>query len=288
MTETPDTPPTPGTRWAWDESPTRETVLQALATLPDVHGTPMVTVLDHTIAIPNNEKVKDDRGKDTGEYKTTWKLYVQVAGREAQMWLAVAENDWGVEFVPEENVQESNPPGIIATDPVSVYRESVVIRNADEQVRFRTTGTSKFQGGDYAWEKAETAARGRALGTLGFGVLPGSGIASFEEMQQVVNPTRPVVIEAKPSPTPQDREEWMVRFRERREQLRLARDVELSAANVSLAAHVFKAFDKTLSRIPDDENAEFEWDGLTDGELKLLVQSLEKQLRQLSDDSKVS
>jgi hypothetical protein len=39
--------------------------------------------------------------------------------------------------------------------------------------------------GSNPYEKVETAARGRALAAWGFGVLPGSGVASYEEMMGV-------------------------------------------------------------------------------------------------------
>jgi hypothetical protein len=39
--------------------------------------------------------------------------------------------------------------------------------------------------GTNPYEKVETAARGRALAAWGFGVLPGSGVASYEEMMGV-------------------------------------------------------------------------------------------------------
>ncbi len=268
--------------WSWDEPPTREDVQAALATLPDVHGVPMATVIDHTISIPNKEKVRDADGRES--YKMTWKLYVQVAGREAQLWLAVAENAWRVEFVPEEDTPKGLPPGIIHEDPW-VYRESVIIRDADQNILHRATGTAKFGGGSFPWEKAETGARGRALGSLGFGVLPGSGIASAEEMQEVA--AMPARTERKAPPPPKDRKEWMVRFRERREQLRLARDISLEEANIALAAHIHTAFQKVLNRIPDDENAEFDWSGLTDAELTLIVRNLEGQLHKLSEASEV-
>ena len=52
------------------------------------------------------------------------------------------------------------------------------------------TATSKRRGGvpieaQHPWEIAETSALGRALGSLGYGLFPGAGLASSEDMQRV-------------------------------------------------------------------------------------------------------
>ncbi len=285
---------TEGTTWSWDEAPDRETVKEALATLPDVHGVPMVNVLDHTISIPNKEKVKDEAGRNTGEYKTTWKLYVQVAGREAQLWQAnaIEDNGWrSVEFVPEVLTPGDLPTGIINVDPW-VYREAVVIRDEHLEIMYRTSGTSKFYGGDYPWEKAETAARGRALGSLGFGVLPGSGIASAEEMQDVNTGPPTSSVESGPD-EPQTDEEKYQRFMERREQYRQAKDMDAGEANETLAAFVTEKFGTVLSKVkvdadhPAEGPVDFNWSELTPGEVTLLTRSFETQLRRLSEESKI-
>lgn len=50
--------------------------------------------------------------------------------------------------------------------------------------------------GTNPYEKVETAARGRALAAWGFGVLPGSGVASYEEMMGVPQAREALVGEA--------------------------------------------------------------------------------------------
>jgi hypothetical protein len=105
-----------------------------------------------------------------------------------------------VEFYPERvGIPEGCPPGYLRWDDRLVYREysqitkpSGIAPGLNEPpaglvgTRFGTAWVPA-QGGRQAkgsnpYEKVETAARGRHLGAWGFGVLPGSGIASLDEV----------------------------------------------------------------------------------------------------------
>jgi hypothetical protein len=87
------------------------------------------------------------------------------------------------------NVPEGNSAGFLFTEPNLVYREYCNIYKHDEngEVLFLGSkpGMSMGKQGANAFEKIETSARGRSIAAWGFGVLPGSGIASLEEMESV-------------------------------------------------------------------------------------------------------
>ena len=134
------------------------------------------------------QRTKVTKADGNTEWVEVWRLYMTVAGRVAMVQKACEVNGWNVDFSPEANVPENNPAGFLFTEPSLVYREYCNIYTHDgEQPIFigSKPGMSMGKQGNNAYEKLETSARGRAIAAWGFGVLPGSGIASLEEMESV-------------------------------------------------------------------------------------------------------
>jgi hypothetical protein len=168
---------------------------------------------------------KDGRRLKVDQYFDVFTVYFSVAGRLQMLRAAQELNGWRVDFVPEPAPYKDNPAGFLEpmNGERLVYREYCEIwvpltsrslqRNAGEPVtaplapdtgkmawfedqKFsrlgRRPGTAWVprKGGNQAagsnpYEKVETSARGRAISAWGFGVLPGSGVASVEEMMGV-------------------------------------------------------------------------------------------------------
>jgi len=270
--------------WQWEHEPTAEEATASLDTLGAQHGISPHKYVAHVVAIPQNEKILDENGRAVGGYKRVWKLYMTVAGRISMLWDAAEVNKWQVQFVPDESGDAAH--GLISTDPM-VYRESLVIHDAEGTLRYSVLGVSQLKGGDYAWEKAETAARGRAIAALGIGVLPGSGVSSAEEITEVVRGPGRATDEASDG-LPTTKDELLQLFNERREQLRQAKDMTLNDANAGLTEYVSKHYGKTLTAVDlGDGDVSSDWGELTAGELGLLIRQTEKALRQLKSDATV-
>lgn len=206
------------TNWEFiNRVPSPDNVMALLATLPTWWGVAPKDFADYVQALPSDKKIKvPERGPGGGTRKVDrWfnvvTLYFSVAGRIQMLNRAQELHGWRVEFEPEPTTP-TGVPGFIDLGETSgriIYREYVLIlaplaADRDElqdgqQVRWYDgqkfevlgrkpgmawvphTGGSQAKGSN-PYEKAETAARGRALAAWGFGVLPGSGVASLEEM----------------------------------------------------------------------------------------------------------
>lgn len=199
-----------------DRVPSAEEVAALLATLPQWWGVAPKDYVDYVQALPSDKKMKvPERGPGGGtrkvdKYFSVVTLYFSVAGRLQMLREAQELHGWRVDFVPEPNTP-SGVPGFIDLGTESgriVYREYLeisapvgvpkLLHRADDgsetsvaewQLLGRRPGMAwvPYAGGSQAkgsnpFEKVETASRGRALAAWGFGVLPGSGVASLEEM----------------------------------------------------------------------------------------------------------
>jgi hypothetical protein len=177
--------------------PTASDVVRLLKTLPDVYGVAYADYADYVQPLPQTKKIQPLRLPNgqlpPKEYVDTWTLYMSVAGRVQMLNAAAEKNDWAVEHRPEMHPAPDCPPGFLEFAERLVYREYCVITapgpGGEERVLGSKPGTAWVPrtGGSQAagsnpYEKVETSARGRAIGAWGIGVLPGSGIASLEEM----------------------------------------------------------------------------------------------------------
>lgn len=191
-----------------DRVPTQDEVHRLLDHLESWYGVMPLRFKDYVQALPSTKKVKVPRptgGKEERHYEV-YTLYMSVAGRIQILRAAQEINHWLVEVEPDVRVPAGNPPGYLSwgfgEKDRLVYRVHVKIWTMapelsqvsdDDKPRwlpFRTaTGTAwvpatggRQAAGSNPFEKVETSALGRALGQLGIGVLPGSGVASLEEM----------------------------------------------------------------------------------------------------------
>lgn len=180
------------------EAPTRPQVLALLETLPDVYGIHYADFAEFVQALPQRKKItkKSGAGRPTEIWFDSWALYMSVPGRVAMLQAAAVKNEWAVDFEPEP-ITPTGVPGWLTDGKAEgriVYREYLTISDygSDVGVRIgRKPGTAwvPYSGGSQAagsnpYEKVETSARGRAIAAWGIGVLPGSGIASVEEIEQ--------------------------------------------------------------------------------------------------------
>ena len=175
-----------GDSWAFvGTAPSYQEAYALLDSIPTIYGVKTSDFTDHILPLSQNTKVETNGNT---EWKKVWRLYMTVAGRVAMVQKACEVNGWNVDFSPETNVPEGNPAGFLFTEPSYVYREYCnIYQIVDGEIEFvgSKPGMSMAKGGNNVMEKLETSARGRSIAAWGFGVLPGSGIASLEEMQAV-------------------------------------------------------------------------------------------------------
>lgn len=206
----------------WDQPPTLDEVRELLETLPPVYGVRTVDYIDYVQALPQTKTLPgplvDERGKRGPETKReTWSLYMSVGGRIKMLQAAQELNGWEVDFRPEMHVPPDCPVGFLEFGERLVYREYCVISEAVSKAIVNGAGdpVQKVLGskpgmawvpraggrqakGSNPYEKVETAARGRSIAAWGFGVLPGSGVASLEEMQGVGDNLRGAAADEQP------------------------------------------------------------------------------------------
>lgn len=187
----------------YEDEPTREQLLIKLKTLPKTYSVHVQDYVDFIVALPQKTDVS---GGQKQKYMTLWMPYVQVAGRLMMFNHDMENRKLFGSIEPEPKVPEGNPPGWIYRDEKRlVYRVNVVIRelveNLQEAGAYQTRSLIEigrrsgqawvpWEGGGFVimsnrFEKVETSAVGRALAQWGYGVLPGSGVASYDEMQEV-------------------------------------------------------------------------------------------------------
>jgi hypothetical protein len=293
------------------EPPTTEAVLALLATLPPVHGLKHVDYADFVQALPAKKKIQKPHPTNPNlkvdEYIENWVLYMSVAGRQAMLNDAQALNHWRVEIEPEPN-SPVGAPGFLSLEQRIVYREYIKIWQYVKPVSAPTDGAFvpggevclgsrngqawvPFSGGSQAagsnpYEKVETAARGRALGAWGFGVFPGSGIASLEEMLGVSENLdaikaeggngRQARAENTNRPSREALEEKALSAVEKLRQLTSDTDEGVTA---KVGIYVTNKLGSKTAYDPDRNL--MHWDGMKDGQLMMLTTFLTEKISQI-------
>ena len=288
-----------------DRIPTEEDVLELLRTLPPVFGIETWQYADYVQGLPGKKKIKEPHPENPAlkvdRYVETVTLYMSVSGRVKMLQAAAEKNGWRVDFEPEP-VTPTGVPGMLQMDERIVYREYVVISALDapatkEGAQFaawaggptkvlgRKPGTAWVpkSGGSQAagsnpYEKVETSARGRAIAAWGFGVLPGSGIASLEEMLGARQNERGMMVEQHSAPKA-SREDLIAQAMTLQEEMRQ----EVGDDEATMVEKTGKYLQERLGvrGCYDPDTQSIDWSKVKDGQVLLLVNSLKDSLKRV-------
>lgn len=291
------------TNWEFiDRVPTTEDLVALLKTLPPVWGVNTVDYADYVQALPQNKKVKVDLpgrpGVKVDEYHDCYTLYMSVAGRLKMIEAAAEKHGWAVDFEPEP-ITPTGVPGYISMDPRLVYREYVNIvrwtEGDDMRALGRKPGTAwvpatggKQAAGSNPYEKVETSARGRALAAWGFGVLPGSGVASVEEIlgtgqNRAYLEAETATGQGRQAGAPRkSRADLLQEALTMAEEVRQARGIDEPAMKEKLGLFLTNL---GIPAVFDPATFTIDWTRVKDGQVVLLVNSLTDTLRALRDES---
>jgi len=301
-----------------DRIPGREEVLELLQTLPPRWGVKVADYLEYLTPLPQSKKTKVRVGKNLVEQSVpVYVLYVSVAGREAMLQAAEELNRWRVSLVPEP-VTPTGVPGWLQNDERRlVYREYCEIHEpvparppqrprpavddavdrVEYQLKGRKPGTAwvpqtggKQAAGSNPVEKVETAARGRALAAWGFGVLPGSGVASLDEIQQAAENMlaqqqrhqegQQEQVSSSGRPT---REKLLEVTMQTMEEARMLRSESEYTADQRIIDHCQRRYGVNVAKPDADPELPptVEWTRLNDGQLQLLTRAVQRSITEI-------
>lgn len=295
----PEQLPDPGL-WKWyRDPPAGPVVAERLASLRPQWGIHVVEFLDFIVPLPQTEKFmvpRENRGRtvEVEEKVTTWQLYMTVAGRETMCSAAQELNGWEVDYEPVGGPPET--PGLMEVSGMLIYRERVTIAkpHGDGSYLMRRLGSRTGQ----VWiptdarggakksnppEKAQTAAVGRALGLWGIGILPGSGVASLEEMLILRQTMAAGPLGADTEPTPRDRGQATEELLTVLEELRQLRNIPEEEFRATLARYVA---DRIGNRdAVEQATGAIHWRKLSDGQITLMLNNFRQLLRESKIDA---
>ncbi len=148
---------------------TREELLALCRRAKDVGSVKHEDFIDFVVVLESKRKADD-------EWQTTEHAYMAVDGK-----LAMANEDHRkqgkrLDFA-EPHILLDNPEQL--TLQVTITSEIYGTRHGIATSR-RKGGTNAER--EFPWEVAETSAIGRALAAMGYGLIPGAGLASAEDM----------------------------------------------------------------------------------------------------------
>ena len=148
---------------------TREELVALCRKAPDVGSAKHEDYADYIVVLDTQRRVGDD-------WQTIEHAYMAVDGK-----LAMANQD----HRKQGKRLDFGEPKILLDNPEQLTLQVTV---ASEIYGTRHgIATSRKKGGTHAerefpWEVAETSATGRALAAMGYGILPGAGLASAEDI----------------------------------------------------------------------------------------------------------
>ncbi|MFQ6057471.1 MAG: hypothetical protein ACE5MB_01150 [Anaerolineae bacterium] len=156
---------------------TREEVLELCRKAPDVGQVKHGDFVDYILVLESRRQVE-------GEWRTVENAYMTVDGKIAMANLDHRLQGKRLDFEdPVVLVDDEEQLTLMVTVVSEVYGRRHGIATSR-----KLDGTPTER--DYAWEVAETSAIGRALSAMGYGVLPGAGLASAEDMLRATSPER--------------------------------------------------------------------------------------------------
>lgn len=294
MTDLVEETPAPLSLQSWefvDQPPTALQVVELLATLPEVWGQKPVDYADYVQVLAQERRVRQPIPSNPSQsaevHVLTHALYMTVAGRLKMLQAAQEELGWEVEVTPERKTP-TKIPGYLSIETRLVFRTYVSIREGSRSLGSRF-GTSWFPiDGDRSvaakspYEKVETSALGRALGAWGFGVLPGSGIASFEEVSGAQRNRAEALADARrpghgTAANRVSRSELLEEAMALSERLRLARHRSEEEWTVKVGEYLSKTLGAKDAW--DAEEKTLHWDKVKDGQLVILARSYAQSLQ---------
>lgn len=272
---------------AWefpDDPPGPDEVMRRLKELPDWYGELRPEdYFDYVQALPQRKKIKDTDGSE--KHKNMWTVYVTVAGRQAAINAAAARHGWRVDFEPEP-VTPTGVPGYLQFDKERiVYREYTVLYDREGRILGRKPGTAWVPGEGGAgairsnrFEKVETSARGRAIAAWGIGVLPGSGVASLDEMTTAQELTKVVQMTPHGQRVPKNKDDVLDDAR-----IAIAEYQSLTGTGddemfQKVYQFCVQRFDKQVTR---NESGTVEFGRMKMGEITLFTNALRQQITQV-------
>jgi hypothetical protein len=214
-----------GSRW-YNERPLPTEVAEWFSGIPLHPGMSHEKYVNGIVLIPGKEKSDEIVGYDDHGFPQvrsdvqhlTWTPYMKVETRVAYFWDWVAQagnGAWTGSIEPAGIITKEPsglPPGFFSYRATSPKAEGKEVRFVGASFRVRVvdsyTGRVVLEGGlgtkivqtATKWDvdpnavmKAETGAIGRALGVAGMLVMPGSGIATAEDMAENLAPSAPAI-----------------------------------------------------------------------------------------------
>jgi hypothetical protein len=151
---------------------TREQILQILRATPNVGKVTHEEFADYVVALTQRR-----RGQDG--WQNTEHPYMTVDGKLAMANQDHARQGKRLDFAtPVVLVDNEEQLTLLITVTSEIYGTRHGIATSR-----RIGGTAAER--EFPWEVAETSATGRALSMMGYGLFPGSGLASAEDMMRV-------------------------------------------------------------------------------------------------------
>ncbi len=157
------------------ETMNRDDILQLLEKAGPIGTVHHRDFIDFVLLLDKQQKVN-------GEWITIQQPYMTVDGRIAMACRDHTNQGKRLDFLEPQIVENSE---LRLTLRVTVESEIYGRRHGIASSRLGGAG-SPFERG-HPWEVAETSAVGRALGAMGYGLLPGAGLVSAEEAMLVTH-----------------------------------------------------------------------------------------------------